>query len=139
MSQIQAPQVQAPQVPAPQGRAPWYTIVVAILILAAFAALCRYLLVEGVPLDPKTQQHQWDRMLIIFNAIQTMAAAAAGALLGTTVQQARVASAEQRAQLNEQDARKADAARKQIGNLQPPGAPGDAAQEKLRAVAAALV
>lgn len=121
----------------PQTRTPWYSLVAALIILAAFAWLCRYLLVKGVPLEPALQ-YQWDRMLIIFNAIQTMAAGAVGVLLGTTVQQARVASAEQRAQVNEEEARKAHAARRQMGGLDPPGAPGDSAQEKLRAVANAL-
>lgn len=116
------------------GKLPWYTLVVGLALLVAFGLLSWFMLDKGATL-PANAQHVWDRMLLIFNAVQTMAAAAVGVLLGTSVQQARVASAERRAEEKEYDAAKAQAARKLINGLQPPGALAD---DRLNALAEVL-
>jgi hypothetical protein len=121
----------------PSTGAPWYTIVVAIAILVGFGFMCVFMLEKAGVIHDDDQIH-WERMVLVFNSIQTLAAAAAGVLLGTSVQMARVASAEGRAQANEADAAKADAARRALRNLQPPGAPAQGSDETLRALQAVL-
>ncbi|TYC78766.1 hypothetical protein [Novosphingobium sp. BW1] len=125
--------------PAPV-RLPWYSVATGAIILIGFASLVFYLVsVSGV--IGKDEQMRWDRLMLIFNAVQTLTVAAAGVLLGTTVQQARVASAEARADAAEgnakaaqSDAEKAAAARRLIDGLDPPGGAGDAALAQIRAV-----
>jgi len=124
-------------------RLPWYTLVVALVVLVGFGWLCFEMLNAATTL-PKDEQFRWDHIVVVFNSLQTMAAAALGVVLGTTVQQARVdaaqsqASADQaKADANAGEAAKADAARKLITGLQAPGAPADI-KETLRAVTAAL-
>lgn len=82
-------------------------------------------------------------LLFIFNAVQTLTVAAAGVLLGTSVQQARVASGKARADAAlttakevQGDAAKAQAARKLIESLEPPGKgpSSDTAMAHLRAI-----
>jgi hypothetical protein len=106
---------------------PWYTPFTAAIILIGFFGLCYFMMSHGMTLGEE-DQFRWDRLLLIFNAVQTLAVAAAGALLGSAVQQARVASAEARADAADSsakqaqtDAAKAEATRKLIENLDPPG------------------
>jgi len=111
-----------------QARLPWYSLITGAIILGGFAWFTYYMVVSASTIG-KDDQFHWDRLLLIFNAIQTLTVAAAGVLLGTTVQQARVASAENRADAAQSaataaqtDAAKAAAARKLIEQLDPPGA-----------------
>jgi hypothetical protein len=107
---------------------PWYTLFTAAIILIGFFGLCYFMMSHGMTLG-KDDQFRWDRLLLIFNAVQTLAVAAAGALLGSAVQQARVASAEARADAADSsakqaqtDAVKAEATRRAIEeHVNPPG------------------
>lgn len=108
-------------------RLPWYSVATGAVILIGFASIAGYLVYVSGVIGKEDQLH-WDRLLLIFNAIQTLTVAAAGVLLGTTVQQARVASAEARADTAEGDAKasqvdaaKAEAARRLLEHLDPPG------------------
>ena len=120
----------------------WVVPVIAGAILIGFAVLCGVMLYSGLNLG-KDDQFRWDRALFVFNAVQAIATAAAGALLGTVVQQGRVATAEGRAanaeadaKLNADEARKAKAARKLLSDLQPPG--GDRPPANIEALVAVL-
>jgi hypothetical protein len=97
-------------------------LIVGILVVAGFAWLCIHMVGQSTRIDNQGQQYQWDRLVLVFNAVQAMAAAALGAILGVTVQQARVEAAEQKAAANSEDAAKAKAARHMFQGLQPPGA-----------------
>src|SRR4051794_21505756 len=68
---------------------PAYVVIVAVLVIIGFGWLCFELMGAATSL-PKDEQFRWDHMVVVFNSVQTMAAAALGVLLGTTVQQARV-------------------------------------------------
>jgi hypothetical protein len=120
-------------------RLPWYSVATGAIILVGFSWLA-YFMVGAAGAIGQDDQFHWDRLLLIFNAVQTLTVAAAGVLLGTTVQQARVASAEARADAAEGDAKgartdaaKAEAARRLIEHLDPPGG-GDVTLAQLRAV-----
>lgn len=109
------------------GRLPWYTILTGAIILTGFTWLAYFMISIGSTLGQQ-DQYRWDRLLLIFNAVQTLTVAAAGALLGSSVQQARVASAEARADAADASAKttqaqaaKAEAARRLVENLDPPG------------------
>jgi hypothetical protein len=52
------------------------------------------------------QETQWSRMLVLLKSVEVVAIAAAGALLGTTVQMPRVADANKRAEKAEEAAKK---------------------------------
>lgn len=99
---------------------PWYTLITAILILGGFVVVTQFMIDVGQSL-PKDDQFKWDRLITIFNTVQTLAVAAAGVLLGAAVQQSRVTSAEASAKANADDAAKAKAAREALKELQPPG------------------
>jgi len=113
---------------------PWYAAVVGIMIFLAFAWFCYDLIEQATTIDNDANRYKWDRLLLMFNAVQGMAAAAVGALLGTTVQQARVETAEQRAASNAQSAAKVAAARELIDGLQPPGGAPDSGIDALRRI-----
>lgn len=98
-------------------RLPWYSLVIGLAVVGAFSLLCWYVVTAGVSFEAPN----WDRLMVVFNSVQAMAAAAVGALLGTTVQQARVDAAEGRAKANEGAAAKVAAARELIDGLNPPG------------------
>ena len=78
------------------------TLIVGIVVLVGFGVLTFYMIRMNSKL-PADQQ--WDHLVVIFNSIQAMAAAALGVLLGTTVQQARVDAANARAKLFENERR----------------------------------
>ena len=78
------------------------TLIVGIVVLVGFGVLTFYMIRMNSKL-PADQQ--WDHLVVIFNSIQAMAAAALGVLLGTTVQQARVYEANARAKLFENERR----------------------------------
>lgn len=80
------------------------TLVVGIIVLIGFAALCFHMISVSGSLKAD-EQHKWDHSVVIFNSIQAMAAAALGVLLGTTVQQARVDAANAKATLAEKKRR----------------------------------
>src|SRR3954453_14565736 len=95
------------------------TLIVGIVVLVGFGALTWYMIFmnSGLPKD-----QQWDHLVVIFNSIQAMAAAALGVLLGTTVQQARVdaahareALAEKKSRDNEKEGLKNEAIRSLLG------------------------
>lgn len=92
---------------------PWYTLISATVILFGFILLANFMINTGQSL-PENEQFKWDRLITIFNALQTIAVAAAGVLLGTAVQQSRVATAEEAAKSNADDAAKAKAAREAL-------------------------
>lgn len=96
------------------------SLITAVILLGGFAWVTSFMIGEGKTL-PATDQYKWERLLSIFNAVQTLAVAAAGVLLGTTVQQGRVAIAEASAKANAEDASKANAVRETLNRLQPPG------------------
>jgi hypothetical protein len=79
---------------------PTYTLLTGLIVLVGFVVLCVYMIDASMALG-KDEQFRWDHLLVVFNSIQTMAAAALGVLLGTTVQQARVDSARARADVAE--------------------------------------
>ena len=79
---------------------PWYSLIVGVLVVIGFAWLCAYMVNASANL-PKDEQFRWDHLVVVFNSIQTMAAAALGVLLGTTVQQARVDAAQSKAEVAE--------------------------------------
>jgi hypothetical protein len=113
--------------PSPVARLPWYAVLTGAIILLGFSWLA-YLMVEAALNLGEKEQYRWDRLLLVFNSVQTLTVAAAGALLGTAVQQGRVASAEARAdaagaaaRANQSDAAKAETARKLVEGLDPPG------------------
>lgn len=128
-----------------QARLPWYAIATGAMILLGFSWLTYFMVRVRMQLDER-QQFRRERLLLIFNAVHTLTVAAAGALLGTVVQQGRVASAEARAdaadataKTNQGDAAKAETARRLVENLDPPGGvpTGDQALlQHLRAVLA---
>jgi hypothetical protein len=120
-------------------------ITAAFIVVAGFAALCFAMIRAAMTVSPE----QWDHLVVVFNSVQAMAAAALGVLLGTTVQQARVDAANGRAALAEtkraaaeEDQLKAKVARTLVdsaltnqnlrGDRQEPG------DASLRAMAAAL-
>ena len=117
----------------------------AFIVVAGFAILCFAMIRAAMTVTPE----QWDHLVVVFNSVQAMAAAALGVLLGTTVQQARVDAANGRAALAEtrraaaeEDQLKAKVARTLVdsalsnqslrGDQQEPG------DASLRAIAAAL-
>lgn len=125
-------------------RLPWYTIVTGAVILVGFTWLTYFMVSVGTTLG-KDDQFRWDRLLLIFNAVQTLTVAAAGALLGSAVQQGRVASAEARAdaadataKISQSDAAKAEAARKLVEDLEPPGNAQSGEQSLLQHLKAVL-
>ena len=108
-------------------RLPWYSLITGAIIVASFCWLAYYMATLAASLG-REDQYRWDRLLFIFNAVQTLAVAAAGVLLGSSVQQARVASAEARADAAgatsdrlQTEAVKAQLARKLVNDLTPPG------------------
>ena len=101
---------------------PWYSLLTAVILLGGFVLVTNFMIDVGQTL-PKEEQFKWERLITIFNTVQTLAVAAAGVLLGTAVQQTRVNSAEASAKANSDDAAKARAAREAIRGLQPPGSP----------------
>ena len=115
---------------------PWYTLVTAALILGGFVMVAHFMIDIGQSL-PKEEQFKWERLITVFNTVQTLAVAAAGVLLGTAVQQSRVASAEASAKVNADDAAKAKAAREALKGLQPPGG-GDPKASDLNVLRAIL-
>jgi hypothetical protein len=121
---------------------PWYTLWAGLIVLVGFAVLCIYMIDASRSL-PKDEQFRWDHLLVIFNSIQTMAAAALGVLLGTTVQQARVdaaraqaQAAEAKADKNQQEAGKNQAVRGLLSGVRAQAAPDPAAT--LKAIEATL-
>ncbi|RJF93494.1 hypothetical protein [Sphingomonas cavernae] len=117
---------------------PRYSLLAGSVILLVFALLVWIMMTQGMQLE-ENQQYRWDRLLLIFNAVETMAVAAAGVLLGTTVQQGRVAAAEARAADAQTDAKSAsvtaakatsklEAARRISEGVDPPGAGRDNAE-----------
>jgi hypothetical protein len=123
---------------------PAYVVIVAVLVIIGFGWLCFELMGAATSL-PKDEQFRWDHMVVVFDSVQTMAAAALGVLLGTTVQQARVDkaksetnAAQARADANAEDAAKAREARKIVTGLQAPGGAPAKSDETLRAVTLAL-
>ena len=68
-------------------------LVVALLAIVLWLGAMMWAYVE---ID--AQEPRWSRLILIFNSIQAVGFAAAGALFGTTVQMPRVAAAEQRAE-----------------------------------------
>jgi len=122
---------------------PWYTLIVGLLILIGFGWLCAYMVHASASL-PKEEQFRWDHLVVVFNSIQTMAAAALGVLLGTTVQQARVdaakskaEAAEAKADTNAKHAVKNEAVRSLLAGGITEGVPSDA-EATLRAIKATL-
>jgi len=120
------------------------TLVVGLLVLAGFGLLCFYMIEVSASL-PKDEQFRWDHLVVVFNSIQAMAAAALGVLLGTTVQQARVDAANSRAALseekrraNEKDGTKNAAIRRLLGETQPSARDSGAPDDTLKAVRAIL-
>ncbi len=77
-----------PALPKPPSNA--VTVVSAVVILGLFAWLFGFMLDSGVP------SKDWDRYLALYNSVQSIVAAAVGALLGAQVSagQAMVARAE---------------------------------------------
>jgi hypothetical protein len=123
---------------------PWYTLIVGIIVLVGFGWLCFYMVDASANL-PKDEQFRWDHLVVIFNSIQTMAAAALGVLLGTTVQQARVDAAkskadaaEAKADANAQHAVKNDAVRSIIAGAHTEGVGAADPAATLRAIQATL-
>lgn len=90
------------------GGLPVYAVIAGAVILIFFGIIAWQMMFyfSGLP-----QTGVWDRALVVFNSLQALAFAAGGALLGTTVQQARVNDAVARAKQVEGDADKARAAR----------------------------
>ena len=84
---------------------PTLAVVSAVLILVFFAfAVWRMFAIAG---DEATTDMHWSRVLFIYNALEAMAFAAAGVLLGERVQRSRAVAAEARA---DQAAERADEA-----------------------------
>ncbi|WP_454258916.1 hypothetical protein [Pseudoxanthomonas mexicana] len=109
------------------GRLPWYSLVTAAIVIIGFFWLAYYMATLAASLG-REDQYRWDRLLFVFNAVQTLTVAAAGVLLGSSVQQARVASAESRAdaagatsQQLQAEAVKAQLARNLVNSVNPPG------------------
>lgn len=69
--------------------------IAAIVIIIVFGLLLAWLLHQG-RLEDETQ---WTRMLVLYNGVEAMAFAAAGALLGTHVRREQVTKAESKADL----------------------------------------
>ena len=120
---------------------PTYTLWTGMIVLVGFTVLCVYMIDASRTLA-KDEQFRWDHLLVVFNSIQTMAAAALGVLLGTTVQQARVdaaraqaKAAEAKAESNEQHAVKNKAARSLLSGVRAQAAD---AETVLKAVQATL-
>ncbi|HMI41824.1 MAG TPA: hypothetical protein VK485_11420 [Sphingomicrobium sp.] len=116
---------------------PWYSLAVGLIVIIAFGWLCYFMIEKSQVLGPN-EQFRWDRLLLIFNSVQAMAAAALGVMLGTAVQQGKVdtaeasaAKAEADAKANQSEANKAENARKLINSLQPPGAGAGAADQTI--------
>jgi PBP1b-binding outer membrane lipoprotein LpoB len=107
---------------------PWYSLLTAVILLGGFLLIANFMIDVGQTL-PKDEQYKWERLITIFNTVQTLAVAAAGVLLGTAVQQARVTSAEASAKTNADEAAKAKAAREALRGLQPPGAGAPKAED----------
>jgi hypothetical protein len=83
-------------VPAPQNNgspAPVYALIAAALLLTIYLGMT---VVMFWLFSEKDNQH-WQNALTIYNGFQAFATAAGGLLLGTTIQRARVAAAEQHA------------------------------------------
>jgi hypothetical protein len=116
-------------------RMTWYGLLVALVIFIGFGWLCWFMAGNAVSLG-QDHQYVWDRLVLLFNAVQSFASAAVGALLGTAVQQARVVRAEATAEANAADAEKARSARNLIANLQPPG--GGQSSAPVESIAAVL-
>jgi hypothetical protein len=118
----------------PVKKSKWQIIVsyiVAALVITGFFALCFFMISKGLSLTA-AEEFKWSRMVFVFSAVQAIATASAGILLGTSVAMnvanGRVADAKGEAQKdrakakeNQVDAEKARAARRIIGELQPPG------------------
>jgi hypothetical protein len=123
---------------------PWYTLIVGLFVLVGFAWLCAYMVDAGLSL-PKEEQFRWDHLVVVFNSIQTMAAAALGVLLGTSVQQARVdaaqskaEAAETKAETNAKHAVKNEAVRSLLAGSHTEGAAAADPGATLRAIEATL-
>jgi len=104
---------------------PIYTLLTAVAITLSYLVLTYYMLdLAGHPEMARDagaiDKLRWDRTISVYNGIQTLAFAAAGVLLGTTVQASRVSDAKEIANANVADADKAKAARA-IVNVPPPG------------------
>lgn len=117
----------------------------AFIVVAGFAILCFAMIRAAMTVTPE----QWDHLVVVFNSVQAMAAAALGVLLGTTVQQARVDAANGRAALAEirraaaeEDQLKAKVARtlvdSALSNQSLRGDRQEPSDASLRAIAAAL-
>lgn len=105
--------------------------ITAIILLSGFSCLCFFMISKGLTLT-ESEEYKWSRMVFVFNAIQAIATASAGVLLGTNVAtrvaNARVAdarslaeAASKEAESNKEDAEGARAARKLLDGLEPPG------------------
>jgi hypothetical protein len=110
---------------------PWYALVVSVAIISVFGWMCYHMIIQSAVIDNESHRFQWDRLMSIFNVVQAMAAAAVGALLGTTVQQARVQTAQAQAV---GAIAKVEAARELVDTLQPPGGEPDSRWVALRRV-----
>ena len=78
----------------------------ATLILLVWLAILGYLVWSA---GPDVADQQWSRLLTVLGSLETVALAAAGVLLGTSVQRQRVRDAQQQAkeaQQQEQDVRR---------------------------------
>ncbi len=71
---------------------PWIPVATAVLILVAFVILFNHVLQRSAIIDDK-HQYLWDRLLLLYNSVQTIVVAAASALLGVQVSAAQVAAA----------------------------------------------
>jgi hypothetical protein len=120
-------------------KTPWYALAAAVVVVVAFVWLC----IAMIHAAKTASSTEWDHLVVVFNSVQTMAAAALGVLLGTSVQQAKVdaarsraVAAETRRDVAEEKALKADAARKIVTEALDGEQHGHEAT--LRAVAATL-
>jgi hypothetical protein len=74
-------------------------VVVAILVLVAFAGLVAFLI--GQVGEDETE---WTRLAWVFTSVEAIAFGAAGALFGSSIQRERAENAEEAARVNAQDA-----------------------------------
>lgn len=75
--------------PPKPGPSPWIPVIIGVTILIAAGFLLDYML-DKTSLNNSTQ---WDRLLLLYNSVQTIVVAAASALLGVQVSAAQTAAA----------------------------------------------
>lgn len=71
-------------------RTPLFVGLTAVVLLLVFLIGGYFLLNAFVLAGPAGEQQRWDRALVLFNPLVSLAFAAAGAIFGTQVQQVRV-------------------------------------------------